>query len=58
MGPLIKLMVASDAVLGLRELLEVHSELISAQLTTLINNCVRLIGDEVRFQFELCIFPY
>ncbi|KAI0715228.1 hypothetical protein C8Q76DRAFT_618591 [Earliella scabrosa] len=35
-----------DAVLGLRELLEVHSELISAQLTTLINNCVRLIGDE------------
>ncbi|KAI8980644.1 hypothetical protein BD414DRAFT_420409 [Trametes punicea] len=35
-----------DAILGLRELLEAHSELISAHLTTLVNNCVRIIGDE------------
>lgn len=36
----------SDAILGLRELLETHSQLIPAHLTTLINGCVRLIGDE------------
>lgn len=36
----------SDAILGLRELLETHSQLILAHLTTLINGCVRLIGDE------------
>ncbi|TBU34542.1 hypothetical protein BD311DRAFT_746356 [Dichomitus squalens] len=35
-----------DAILGLRELLEAHRELILAQLTPLINGCVRLVSDE------------
>ncbi|KAI0756631.1 hypothetical protein C8Q80DRAFT_1093119 [Daedaleopsis nitida] len=35
-----------DAILGLRELLEAHPELIATHLTALVNNCVRLIGDE------------
>ncbi|RPD64943.1 hypothetical protein L227DRAFT_591208 [Lentinus tigrinus ALCF2SS1-6] len=35
-----------DAILGLRELLEAHHELISVHLTQLVNSCVRLIGDE------------
>ncbi|KAI9060172.1 hypothetical protein FKP32DRAFT_1595567 [Trametes sanguinea] len=35
-----------DAILGLRELLEAHPELIGTHLTTLVNNCVRVIGDE------------
>ena len=37
-----------DALLGLRELLEGHPELIDPSLTTLLNACVRIIGDEVR----------
>ena len=36
-----------DAILGFRELLEAHPELISVHLTQLVNSCVRLIGDEV-----------
>ncbi|KAH9944068.1 uncharacterized protein BXZ73DRAFT_39165 [Epithele typhae] len=35
-----------DAVLGLRELLEGHPELIATHLTILINSCVKLVGDE------------
>ncbi|KAI0800897.1 hypothetical protein C8Q74DRAFT_1314301 [Fomes fomentarius] len=35
-----------DAILGLRELLETHPELITTHLTPLVNSCVRLIGDE------------
>ncbi|KAI0375373.1 hypothetical protein BV20DRAFT_265919 [Pilatotrama ljubarskyi] len=35
-----------DAILGLRELLEAHPELIGTHLTTLVNSCVRIIGDE------------
>ncbi|KAI0639775.1 hypothetical protein C8Q77DRAFT_1082807 [Trametes polyzona] len=35
-----------DAILGLRELLEAHPELIGVHLTTLINSCVRTISDE------------
>ncbi|KAI1793922.1 hypothetical protein LXA43DRAFT_884849 [Ganoderma leucocontextum] len=35
-----------DAILGLRELLETHPQLILAHLTPLINGCVRLVGDE------------
>ncbi|KAI0330555.1 hypothetical protein GY45DRAFT_736395 [Cubamyces sp. BRFM 1775] len=35
-----------DAILGLRELLEAHPELINAHLTALVNSCVRIIGDE------------
>ncbi|KAL7285185.1 hypothetical protein ACG7TL_000278 [Trametes sanguinea] len=35
-----------DAILGLRELLEAHPELIGTHLTTLVNNCIRVIGDE------------
>lgn len=37
-----------DALLGLRELLEAHPTLIDSSLTTLLNACVRIIGDEVR----------
>ena len=37
----------SDAILGFRELLEAHPELISVHLTQLVSSCVRLIGDEV-----------
>jgi len=32
--------------MGLRELFEAHSNLIVPSLTTLVNSCVRLIGDE------------
>ncbi|KAI0673507.1 hypothetical protein C8Q78DRAFT_968534 [Trametes maxima] len=35
-----------DAILGLRELLDAHPELINTHLTTLVNNCVRIISDE------------
>ncbi|KZT05948.1 uncharacterized protein LAESUDRAFT_726516 [Laetiporus sulphureus 93-53] len=35
-----------DAILGLRELLDSHPELILPNLTVLINSCVRVIGDE------------
>ncbi|OCH95802.1 hypothetical protein OBBRIDRAFT_871454 [Obba rivulosa] len=35
-----------DAILGLRELLEAHPDLIEKNLTPLVNACVRLIGDE------------
>ncbi|KAH9898031.1 hypothetical protein C8Q73DRAFT_640798 [Cubamyces lactineus] len=35
-----------DAILGLRELLEAHHELINSHLTALVNSCVRIIGDE------------
>ncbi|KAI0652243.1 hypothetical protein C8Q79DRAFT_898200 [Trametes meyenii] len=35
-----------DAIHGLRELLDAHPELINAHLTTLVNSCVRIIGDE------------
>ncbi|CCM05152.1 uncharacterized protein FIBRA_07361 [Fibroporia radiculosa] len=35
-----------DAIIGLRELLEAHPELIAPHLTALINSCVRIIGDE------------
>ncbi|OBZ80001.1 Testis-expressed sequence 10 protein [Grifola frondosa] len=35
-----------DAILGLRELLEAHPDLINPRLTALVNNCVRIIGDE------------
>ncbi|KAJ8494635.1 hypothetical protein ONZ51_g2221 [Trametes cubensis] len=35
-----------DAILGLRELLEAHPELINPHLTALVKNCVRIIGDE------------
>jgi hypothetical protein len=38
----------TDALLGLRELLEANPQLIDPSLTTLINACVRIIGDEVR----------
>lgn len=37
----------SEAILGLRELFEAHPELITVNLTALVNNCVRLIADEV-----------
>jgi hypothetical protein len=37
-----------DAIMGLRELLEAHWELLDSSLTALINGCVRIIGDEVR----------
>ena len=37
-----------DALLGLRELLEANPELIEPSLTTLLNTCARIIGDEVR----------
>ena len=36
-----------DALLGLRELFEAHSELIESSLGLLIGACARLIGDEV-----------
>ncbi|KZP31318.1 hypothetical protein FIBSPDRAFT_945334 [Athelia psychrophila] len=35
-----------DALLGLRELLEGHPELVESSLTVLLNACVRIIGDE------------
>ncbi|KAJ2931166.1 hypothetical protein H1R20_g5935, partial [Candolleomyces eurysporus] len=35
-----------DAILGLRELLESHWDMLEANLTTLINAMVRIIGDE------------
>ncbi|KAA1468193.1 hypothetical protein DENSPDRAFT_833423 [Dentipellis sp. KUC8613] len=35
-----------DALLGLRELLEVHPAMIEQYLTTLLNSCIRLISDE------------
>ncbi|KAL6304291.1 hypothetical protein BKA93DRAFT_733535 [Sparassis latifolia] len=35
-----------DALLGLRELLETHRELLSSHLTALVNSCVRVISDE------------
>ncbi|EIW64399.1 uncharacterized protein TRAVEDRAFT_68214 [Trametes versicolor FP-101664 SS1] len=35
-----------DALLGLRELLEAHPELINVHLTALVNSCIRLISDE------------
>jgi hypothetical protein len=37
----------TDALLGLRELLEANPQLIDSSLTTLINTCVRIIADEV-----------
>lgn len=38
----------ADAIMGLRELLESHWELLDSSLTPLISGCVRIIGDEVR----------
>ena len=35
--------------MGLRELLNEHSELIVPSLTSLVNACVRVIADEVRY---------
>lgn len=37
----------SDAILGLRELLEAHRTLLDSALSVLINACVRIIADEV-----------
>ena len=50
----------SDAILGLRELLEIHPHLILAHLTPLITGCVRLIGDEASDLQKYCsirIYP-
>ena len=44
-----------DAIHGLKELLEDHPRLLSDNLTLLINNCVRVIGDEVCSE---CIMDY
>ncbi|KAH9966572.1 hypothetical protein BC827DRAFT_1124143 [Russula dissimulans] len=38
--------VKKDALLGLRELFEAHSELVESSLASLIGACARLIGDE------------
>lgn len=40
--------VVPDAILGLRELLNGYPTLIQTHLTSLVNNCTRLIADEVR----------
>jgi pre-rRNA-processing protein IPI1 len=37
----------SDAIAGLRELLDAHPIILESSLTTLINAAVRLVGDEV-----------
>lgn len=37
-----------DALLGLRELLQANPWMIESSLTSLVNACVRIIGDEVR----------
>lgn len=37
-----------DAILGMRELLETHWNLLESNFTPLVNAVVRLIGDEVR----------
>ena len=34
---------------GLKELIEEHPNLLQLHLTVLMNNCARVIGDEVRF---------
>lgn len=44
-------MQATDALLGLRELLEAHPELINVHLTALVNSCIRLISDEVSLKY-------
>ncbi|KAN0123950.1 hypothetical protein V8E52_002440 [Russula decolorans] len=38
--------VKKDALLGLRELLEAHSDLVKSSLASLFGACARLIGDE------------
>lgn len=44
-----------DAIHGLKELLEDNPKLLKDKLTTLINNCVRLISDEVSKRFYLFV---
>jgi pre-rRNA-processing protein IPI1 len=36
-----------DAVTSLRELFQLHPEIVESSMTTLLGACVRLIGDEV-----------
>lgn len=36
-----------DAVFSLRELFQLHPEIVESSMTTLLGACVRLIGDEV-----------
>ena len=40
-------LLCPDAIFGLRELLDEHPHLIRDNLTSLVNGCVRIIGDEV-----------
>lgn len=42
-----------DAILGLRELLDAHWQIIDGSLAILINATVRMIPDEVRKSFTL-----
>ena len=48
----------TDAILGLRELLESHRDLLRSSLTNLVNVLVRVIADEVRsfFTFDSLLF--
>ena len=51
----------TDALLGLRELLEANPQLIDSSLATLINTCVRVIADEVsqpRFEYAAFLEIY